>query len=1155
MKKFLGCAVGLIAGLCLIGVAGVRGQTTTAQLSGQVTDSSGAAVPEANITITNLGTNITRKVQTSPAGLYVITLLPPGNYKLTVEKQGFQTSVFPSVVLQVNQNLAIDAVLQVGAVTQSVTVEAQAPLLQSTSADLGAVITDRATVELPLNGRNFTQLLILTPGVTPVSTGQYANVGGGFGGAAGIPGTAFSQPSVGGQWNRGNLYLMDGINFTSWFTGQYTVLPILDAIQEFKVQQHNDSAEYGGAPGGVINVAIKSGTNSLHGTGWEFVRNDVFDARDPFAEANLKSPAPFRQNEFGGSVGGPVEIPKIYHGKNKTWFFFGYEGWRYRHPAQRSARIPTPAELSGDFSADYTTQRLFDPTTTAPDPSHPGGFIRQPFVCDGGGNPVAQGTAGALPCNKIPSSAINPMTQGEMSALYPTPNVSGVAAYNYIYNGENINNDNTYIFKIDQRISDKDNAWFRWTKMYMPITSPVFPEVTNTNNDQPNNYAGGETHVFGPTLILDARFGRNSYPEHASTGPNAGAGLFTKLGYQGIDKYGYVDNELTAPYSGLGNAGPYEEHQDDWDAAGTLTWIKGHHTLKAGFEFFFLRYQCCALEKGMGQRDQYSFVNTQTGDPTNLANTGDSLASALLGYPDSIYFAAQKFNFRFPSWAPFFEDKWQVTPKLTLTLGLRYDHTSTPHLIESMDSTLDPGNGNWLVGGGKMPPACNVSNAAPCIPGTGNVADIPYGDKIVVAPNPDIGPYSVDNMWGPRFGFAWRPKEKTVVRGGYGIVYGSMMGQIQSFQANVGQWPDATDTQLSFNPTGGALTTVQQLQSLSASALPTASPWSSENWMVDPHVKPMRSYQWNIGVQREMTNNLMLSVSYAGASSNRTNVTGLFNVATQPTDGNAATIQALTPFPWASTTFMNESIGLAHYNGLLVSLEKRYSNGLHALISYTWSKALDDGGSGYYAVENGPGGEAAVQNFYNIKGDWGPSAYDITNYFSAAIMYQLPFGRSKKFLNKGPLSYILGDWQVNTITSARSGQVYNLDVIGDVANLGNQVGWFNYARPNLVGNPNLSNPTAAEWFNTDAFAIPHNSFGNFGKDALRSQGVYNVDFSVFRNFNYKERYSLELRGEAFNVLNHIQFGPPGVDIGTADAGVIVGDLGPRIMQLGVKLRF
>jgi carboxypeptidase family protein len=388
MKNRVVCFLGLLATLSLAGAVRTWTQTTTAQVSGQVTDASGAAVPEASITVTNLETGLSRNAETTETGYYVIPLLPPGDYKLSVEKQGFQTAQYPNFVLQVNQTLALDITLKVGEIAQSVTVEAQAPLLQATSANLGAVISDEAIVDLPLNGRNFSQLLVLTSGVTPVSTGQYATVGGGFGSNPGIPGSAFAQPSVGGQWNRGNFYLMDGLNFTTWFTGTYTILPVLDAIQEFKVQSHNDSAEYGGALGGIVNVATKSGTNGLHGSAWEFVRNDVFDARNPFTDATRSSPAPFRQNEFGVAVGGPIIVPKVYNGKNKTWFFFTYEGWRYRKPSQSFARYPTAAELAGDFSADYSTQVLYDPATTRADPSNPGAFLRMQWLrCpDGPGN-------------------------------------------------------------------------------------------------------------------------------------------------------------------------------------------------------------------------------------------------------------------------------------------------------------------------------------------------------------------------------------------------------------------------------------------------------------------------------------------------------------------------------------------------------------------------------------------------------------------------------------------------------------------------------------------------------------------------------------------------------------------------------------------------
>ncbi len=535
MKKLGLSILSLVAAVWLLGVVGARAQTTTGQVSGEVTDSTGAVVPQATVTITNTGTNEVRKVETSAAGSYVIPLLPPGNYTITVEKQGFQTAQFPGIVLQINQTMAVDAVLKVGSTTQSVTVEAQAEQLQATSSALGSVITGTAVVDLPLNGRNFSQLLILSPGVTPVSTGQYNAVGGGFGSMQGIPGSSFAQPSVGGQWNRGNFFLMDGLNFTLWFTGTDSVLPVLDGIQEFKVQSHNDSAEYGGALGGIINVATKSGTNGLHGTAWEFVRNNIFDARDPFADANRSSPAPFRENEFGFSVGGPIILPKVYNGKDKTWFFFTYEGWRYRKPAQSFERFPTAAEISGDFSADYSTQVLFDPNTTAPDPNNPGAYIRQPYVC-AGGSPVAQGTAGATPCNKILPSEINPMTQGFIQALYSAPNLVGNPAFNYVNNGELSNNDGTYEGRVDQRISQKDTAWFRFIRMYNPFATPNDTLVSSGSSNEPTNMGGGETHLFSPNLVFDARLGFNRYPGLSFTSPDAGSALYTSLGYQGLDE-------------------------------------------------------------------------------------------------------------------------------------------------------------------------------------------------------------------------------------------------------------------------------------------------------------------------------------------------------------------------------------------------------------------------------------------------------------------------------------------------------------------------------------------------------------------------------------------------------------------------------------------
>jgi hypothetical protein len=465
---------------------------------------------------------------------------------------------------------------------------------------------------------------------------------------------------------------------------------------------------------------------------------------------------------------------------------------------------------------------------------------------------------------------------------------------------------------------------------------------------------------------------------------------------------------------------------------------------------------------------------------------------------------------------------------------------------------LDPNTGNWLIGGGKLPPACTTAGSAPCIPGDGSLASIPFGNHIQLAPNKNIGPKPVDSNFGPRIGLAYQAGNKTVIRSGYGIVYDSFSGLVQTFQGNIGSWPDATNSQLSTNQLGQPATTITGLQSTASSALPGPSPWTDQNWMYDPNRKNGRSQQWNFEVQRQMTKDLLLSVAYVGSRSDRLPVTGLFNVSPVPGLGAAG-----VPYPWATTEFMEESIGGSRYNALQAKLEKRYSSGLQFLLSYSWSKILENGGSGVFGSENGPGGSSAVQNLNNLSSNWGVAAYDIPQYFSAAITYDLPIGKGKPWLNRsGPLSYLIGNWQVNTVTTLRSGQPFNLDVQGDAANIGNNVGFFNYDRPNLVGNPYVSNPTANMYYNPAAFAIPVNSFGNFGQNVLRSAPVYDVDFSLFKRFPFGENRAVEFRAEAFNVLNIQSFGVPGVDIGTPDAGVVSGvAINPRQLQLGLKLSF
>lgn len=1146
MKSLIKCTLGLLVSLLIIGAVDVRAQSvTSAQVTGQVTDSSGAVVPQASITITNVDTAASRKVESNATGAYIIPLLPPGNYRMAVEKEGFQTAEIPGLILQINQSLIQDVGLKVGALSQKVTVEAEVPQLQTTSSNLGQVITARAIVDLPLNGRNFTQLLALTPGVSSYSTSPYAGVGSGFGATPALPTSANIQPSVNGQWNRSNVYLLDGVNITGWYTNTVSILPIVDTLQEFKVQSHNDSSEYGSALGGIVNVVSKSGTNSLHGAAWEFLRNDKFDARNPFTDATRSSPPPFRQNQFGFTVGGPVVLPKVYDGRDKSWFFVGYEGWRYHNYASGLSRYPTAAELSGDFSQTYTTQRLFDPATTVADPNSTRGYTRQPFVCDAGGTPVAQGTAGATPCNKIPANRINPLSQNFFGAVYDNPNLTGNPLYNFQYIAVRTNRDDSWNARYDQRFGDHDTAWFRVLTMRMPIASPRNSKVASTSNDKMTNIAVGETHLFSPTVVFDTRFGYNG---HESTGASTVKGVdidgFVGMGFTSATKYGGPGLFLRdGNYSSFGAGGPNTSHVDDWTFDGTLTWINGKHSIKGGYQFYYLS------AGAVGYGNGYAFYNDQTNDPENSSATGDSLASALLGLPANIDYSNLARAYHFPFWGIFAEDRIQITPKLSLTLGVRYDYVHEPRLTEGVVNQWDPNTGNWLIGGGVMPQACNVVQQAPCIPGDG-LQDVPFGEHIVLAKTKDGGPPSIGN-WAPRLGVAWRATAKTVVRLGAGIAYDSAVGRAQLFDFGVGTWPENNQIRENPNRLGEAFTTLQDVQQRTLTSLPGPSPWEIVNWMYDPNLKNARSYQWNAQIQRQLQPNLLLAVAYVGSKSDRLNAASVFNTAWEPGGGRDN-----RPFPWMTVEEVSRSLGRANFQGLQFSLEKRYSQGLQFQASYSYSHATDNAGSGflwYYEASPGYGGLAETQNPYDLNSNWGTSANNISHNVSVAAQYELPVGKGKNHLVSGPLSHVFGNWQLNVITAVRSGAPINVSVGGDPAN----VGWpGGFARPNVVGDPNDAPHDASMWFNPAALAAPVNEYGNMEKNSLRTAAMPNVDLSLFKKFPIKESVELEFRAEAFNAFNIQTLGFPGSVLDWPGVGVISSTAStPRQFQFALKVRF
>jgi outer membrane receptor protein involved in Fe transport len=1107
-------------------------QTSYGSINGTIRDATGAVVPGAQVTLTNPDTGAKATRETNASGNFVFVNISPGNYTLSVQASGFAKAEEPLFAVRVNDAQTHDVTLKLGNLAETIEVKEEAPMLQQSTSELGTVINEEAVKDLPLNGRNISQLLTLTPGATPISTAQGSSGGTGFNAPVALPGSSFIEPSINGQWNRSNMYTLDGI-INHWFFGaSWAVLPIIDAVQEFKVQSHNDKAEYGGVLGGVMNIVSKSGTNDYHGNAWWFVRNNAFDARNPFTDATASGPTPFHQNQAGATFGGPVLIPKLYHGKKKTFFFFSYEGWRYNKSQQNTYFAPTDAELSGDFSHSLLAHPIFDPATTVPDPKNPQGFIRQPFAN-----------------NQIPQSRIDPFTLDYMKNYLDRPNASS-PGFNVINNRAQISNADTYLAKIDHQFREQDSVWFHYSHMDNPQNIPATLKNGQLFQNTPANIGGGWVHLLGTSLVFDTKVGWVREALNQDLLSTVGLGPANQDGWVGISQFGAPDFGFQSPYGGTGITFPRPETDWQWMFSEGASWIKGNHNLKFGGLFVWQKRDARTTQHGV------NFNNAQTADPENPGTTGNSVASALLGLPDQYTIRNETYIATWPTWGVYAQDEWKLSPRITVNFGLRYDTYNVAKLNPGMNNGFDWATGNWEIGGGKLPPPCSTAGKAPCIPGTGNLSDIPNGDRIVVSKYPYLYHPAHDGFQ-PRLGLAWRIADKTVLRAGYGLTFDSFTGVMQTFQQSIGTWPENQFAQPAYNGIGQPLTLTKTANQAGGAPLPGPTPFGSAGWYANPDLKNAYAHQWNVEVQRQLTEDLALSAAYVGSRTYRLDHNGAANTALTPGAGTPDQVNARRPFPWQSSIFMSIYDGRAWYDSLQIRLNKRFSHGFQGLVSYTWSKS-EDYQSGWFGAENGTGSDSTIQDYYHPGTSKGPSAYNIPHFLSIAAVYDLPFGRGKQMLNSGPAAVILGGWQLNTIAQFRSGQPYNLDVPGDVANIGNSVAWWNYARPNLVGDPHLSHPTEAAWFNTAAFAVPVLSYGNAGKNILSTEPVPNIDLSLFKRFDFTERYKAELRIESFNTFNIMNLGTPGSTLGSPTFGVIsslaTGKY-PRQLQFGLKLAF
>lgn len=1114
------------------------GQTATASISGHVSDKSNAVIPDATIQMTNLDTQITTTAKTGTTGLYVFPALQPGNYEIKVSKAGFRDTVIPQVSLGVQENVSRDFVLTIGTQTETVTVNADpaAVLVQSTSSELGTVVGQKQIQELPLNGRNFTELLSLTPGAIPVSTSQSAGVGVNDLANLAPPSATIAQPTIGGQFNRSNLYLLDGVMNTELNSSAYIIPPIVDAMQEFKVQSHEDKAEYGGVLGGIVEVVTRSGTNRFHASAWEFVRNNIFDARDSFADEAggvALAPSPYHQNQFGALVSGPVWIPKVYNGRNRTFFLFSYEGWRFNQASESKYWVPTSAELNGDFSNSILNQPIYDPATTQPDPNHPGEYTRTAFP----GNIIPQG--------RMDQTAVN-----FIKIYFNAPNLTGDPLGNLLVSKPSTNNSDHYMGRLDEQLGEKDSLFFRYDVLNVVSLSPNSNTQDSGSSVSATNFAIGWTHAITPTLILDNRYGQTKRPFERYLSDSAGLTPMTGLGFT---SQGGTTLGLSSPWGSGGVNAANTITSPVYDLSDNVTWIYKDHNFKFG-----LQYIKQGNDSDSPPYGNFSFTNDTTGNPESVGNTGNSLASAFLGLPSQINNTTTVANSnRVSSWAGFGQDTWNIRKNVTLTYGFRVDHRR-PFGPNSSTVVSGPNtDGTYWIGLDQMPGPCGSAGPTPCIPG--GLQSVPYSNEIKLSPYGRAWSAAYWTDFGPRIGLAWRTDARMVVRGGYGIVYDDLTGMEQDWKGIAGSWPSvgSVNGSVAINGLGQPSSPIEKNIATTEVALPAATPWGQSNWFFDPHHRDGRSQQWNVEIEREMTKNLALSVGYVGSKTDRLDATGLWDTAQTPGPGTPDQVQAKKPFPWyQQTSFYGTDRGFSHYNSFQAKLNRHYTNGLQYLVSYTWSKTTDAGGSGWFAAENGAGGSSDLQNYYDLNSSRGPSALDIPQDLAISGQYELPVGKGKPYLQNGLASWVLGNWQVNSVVQLRSGQPYNMTVPGDVANIGNTVSWWSYARPNLVGNPKPAHPNKDEWFDPSAFAVPSFSYGNSPKNFLRSPHVSDVDFSLFKNFQLSERTRLSFRAEAFNVLNIQNYGIPDSGIGDPNLGKITSNvLPPRELQLGLHLQY
>lgn len=1079
-------------------------QIASSVLNGTVTDATGAAIPNATITLTLSASGVTRTVRTSSAGSYIFPDLRPGIYSLSAKAASFKTEFIPHMTLYVGQSTTQDILLQVGSQTQQVTVSATSPLLNTTSGQLGTVITGTSITQLPLNGRNIMQLNLLSPGaVTDKSGNTSASV------ALDPASVSFS---INGQPSDYNMYLLDGIEIKDWQHGTDMFNPSVDAIQEFQTTTSNYSAEFGSEAAAQINLVVKSGTNTLHGTAWEYLRNNVLDANAYFQPAGSK--APFKRNQFGGNIGGPVIISHIYNGKNKTFFFFNYEGFRQVKKVPETAFFPTSAQLQGNLSGLVTPEQpLINP------------FTQQPF-----------------PGNIIPKSMIRPATLPGFLAngigtgpWIPAPNTD-LSGANYVNNSPYNYNSNQYMTRIDDEISDKTSLYGHFAYHTEAQQSPnANPNWHITNYSDTYSTAAHIFHVITPNVTFNIDGGYTHFIQSVVQSTAFKNDITNKI--LGIAGNATIPDAWGAPvwnvtgYSNLGEVqtGPRLWFVNILDLRPAFTAVKGTHNLHFGMD----------LERV--NEDFQEIFRTNGTWTYNGQFSGYSIADFLLGLPSTINSSPDPFSPDLLDWrlAPYFQDDWQLSPNLTVNLGLRYEWVGIPlsQNHRSLSNLYFPPNRG-------VPQIVVADNAGP-INFRGVQATLFGGVPFVRASSvglPEQLAFNDNTAFSPRIGFAYRipGHSTTVVRGGYGVFYSAdtLDNWIEAaidppFVRNNLTVVDSTNFS-SFNP-------VKPYNYASSSA--------AQVFGNQINFRQGETQEWNLTVEHTIWSTL-LSLGYVG------NISAHMQNLADPNQAvpGPGSVVGRRKWPTVGVLYLAQDEASANYNGLQAKAQHRFSDGLEFLASYTWSKTMDTA-DGSFVGEGGSGFK--TQNLLNPNSEYALAAQNVGQAFSFSYVYELPFGRGKQFVINGRFANaILGGWQINGVTSAVTGSPFTVSQTTNGANT--DVG--NYS-PNWNGDPRLAHPSVAKFFNTEAFSVnvPIDGvykFGSSRRNSVTGPGSVNSDFALYKNFKIKERGNVQFRTEIFNVFNHPIFAQPGAVLGSASFGTLTSTSHDnREIQLALRLSF